>query len=215
MASRRSGRHRARSNASTPPWPAAPCSATAPTRGRACGCTSGARRCPDLFIHDYTTGADAVSRIDEANLDKVAGELGVGYVHRTAPVTSSRSRTTPPGRRHRLRRRARHQAAPVLGAGVRRDRARALAVRPHDPGDRRRSAGARRQAAEGIDMTATGDGQSGISHRRKRRLLVLPVVIVLLAVSIKLLTMSWYSTARRLGLRRRRLRARAPPRSTA
>ncbi len=43
-------------------------------------------------------------------------------------------------------------------------------------------------------MTATSDGQSGISHRRKRRLLVLPVVIVLLAVSIKLLTMSWYST---------------------
>ena len=44
----------------------------------------GREEVPDLFIHDYTTGADAVSRIDEANLDKVAGELGVGYVHRTA-----------------------------------------------------------------------------------------------------------------------------------
>lgn len=40
---------------------------------------------PDLFIHDYETGTDAVSRIDEASLEKVADELGVTYVHRTAP----------------------------------------------------------------------------------------------------------------------------------
>jgi Ca-activated chloride channel family protein len=40
---------------------------------------------PELYIHDYETGADAVSRIDEANLAKVADEMGVVYVHRTAP----------------------------------------------------------------------------------------------------------------------------------
>ena len=85
MASRPSGRRRARSNASTTPWPAAPCSATAPTRGRACTCTSAATRFPSCTSTTTTTGADAVSRIDEANLAKVADELGVGYVHRTAP----------------------------------------------------------------------------------------------------------------------------------
>jgi Ca-activated chloride channel homolog len=40
---------------------------------------------PELYIHDYETGADAVSRIDEANLAKVAEEMGVVYVHRTSP----------------------------------------------------------------------------------------------------------------------------------
>jgi Ca-activated chloride channel family protein len=39
----------------------------------------------DQFIHDYENGADAVSRIDEANLRKVAGEIGVPYFHRSAP----------------------------------------------------------------------------------------------------------------------------------
>ena len=39
----------------------------------------------DLFIHDYETGTDAISRIDEANLAKVADELAVTYSHRTVP----------------------------------------------------------------------------------------------------------------------------------
>ena len=41
---------------------------------------------PELYIHDYDTGTDAVSRIDEANLDKIAAELGVLYVHRPGPT---------------------------------------------------------------------------------------------------------------------------------
>ena len=40
---------------------------------------------PELYIHDYATGTDAVSRIDEANLGELADELGVTYVHRTVP----------------------------------------------------------------------------------------------------------------------------------
>ena len=40
---------------------------------------------PELYIHDYETGTDAVSRIDEAKLNKIADELGVVYVHRTEP----------------------------------------------------------------------------------------------------------------------------------
>ena len=40
---------------------------------------------PQQYIHDYETGADAVSRLDEPNLVRIADELGVGYVHRTAP----------------------------------------------------------------------------------------------------------------------------------
>ena len=44
-------------------------------------------------------------------------------------------------------------------------------------------------------MTTDSVGPSGgPRRRRRRRLLVLPFVIVLLAVTIKLLTMSWYST---------------------
>lgn len=37
------------------------------------------------YIFDETTGDDAVSRIDVDNLQKVAGELGVGFLHRTTP----------------------------------------------------------------------------------------------------------------------------------
>jgi Ca-activated chloride channel homolog len=40
---------------------------------------------PEEFIADDETGADAVSRIDEANLVRIADELGVSYVHRTVP----------------------------------------------------------------------------------------------------------------------------------
>jgi Ca-activated chloride channel family protein len=40
---------------------------------------------PTLFIHDYETGADAVSRIDEANLRKIADELGIAYAYRSVP----------------------------------------------------------------------------------------------------------------------------------
>lgn len=37
------------------------------------------------YIHDPATGSAAVSRIDQANLRRLAGELGVGYLHRTSP----------------------------------------------------------------------------------------------------------------------------------
>jgi Ca-activated chloride channel family protein len=40
---------------------------------------------PEQYITDDETGADAVSRIDEANLVTIADELGVSYVHRTVP----------------------------------------------------------------------------------------------------------------------------------
>ena len=40
---------------------------------------------PELYIHDYDTGTEAVSRIDESNLNKIADELGVMYAHRSAP----------------------------------------------------------------------------------------------------------------------------------
>jgi Ca-activated chloride channel family protein len=40
---------------------------------------------PEEYIVDDGTGADAVSRIDEANLVRIADELGVGYAHRTVP----------------------------------------------------------------------------------------------------------------------------------
>jgi Ca-activated chloride channel family protein len=39
---------------------------------------------PVLYIHDYDTGEPAVSRIDEANLNRIADELGVAYFHRPA-----------------------------------------------------------------------------------------------------------------------------------
>jgi Ca-activated chloride channel family protein len=38
-----------------------------------------------LYIHDYDSGADAISRIDEENLRRLAEQLGVTYVHRTEP----------------------------------------------------------------------------------------------------------------------------------
>ena len=41
---------------------------------------------PELYIHDYDTGTDAVSRIDEANLTRIADEMGVPYAHRPAPT---------------------------------------------------------------------------------------------------------------------------------
>lgn len=40
---------------------------------------------PDSFILDPATGEPAISRIDEANLQEVAGLLGIEYQHRTAP----------------------------------------------------------------------------------------------------------------------------------
>jgi Ca-activated chloride channel family protein len=39
----------------------------------------------DLYIHDYDSDADAVSRIDEGNLSRLADQMGVTYVHRTEP----------------------------------------------------------------------------------------------------------------------------------
>jgi Ca-activated chloride channel family protein len=45
----------------------------------------GREEVPDLFIHDYETGEEAVSRIDEENLTTLADELGVAFVHRVAP----------------------------------------------------------------------------------------------------------------------------------
>jgi Ca-activated chloride channel family protein len=39
----------------------------------------------DLFIHDYDTDADAVSKIDEGNLSDLAEQMGLAYVHRTEP----------------------------------------------------------------------------------------------------------------------------------
>jgi Ca-activated chloride channel family protein len=39
----------------------------------------------DLYIHDYDRGTDAISRIDEANLRRLAEQLGVTYAHRTEP----------------------------------------------------------------------------------------------------------------------------------
>jgi Ca-activated chloride channel family protein len=39
----------------------------------------------DLYIHDYETEADAISRIDEENLGRLADQMGVEYVHRTEP----------------------------------------------------------------------------------------------------------------------------------
>jgi Ca-activated chloride channel homolog len=40
---------------------------------------------PEEYIADDETGTDAVSRIDEANLVRIADELDVSYVHRTVP----------------------------------------------------------------------------------------------------------------------------------
>ena len=39
---------------------------------------------PPTYIQDYTTGLDALSRIDEAALGSIADQLGVRYLHRTA-----------------------------------------------------------------------------------------------------------------------------------
>jgi Ca-activated chloride channel family protein len=43
----------------------------------------------DLFIYNYDTGADAVSRIDEGNLNRLAEQMGIQYVHRTEPSAVS------------------------------------------------------------------------------------------------------------------------------
>lgn len=39
----------------------------------------------DGYIYDYATGEDAISRIDEANLQQIAQQMDVAYVHRTEP----------------------------------------------------------------------------------------------------------------------------------
>ena len=39
----------------------------------------------DGYIYDQETGEDAVSRIDEDNLQEIAGQLGIDYAHRTEP----------------------------------------------------------------------------------------------------------------------------------
>ena len=39
----------------------------------------------DGYIYDQDRGEDAISRIDEDNLQAIADELGVDYAHRTAP----------------------------------------------------------------------------------------------------------------------------------
>jgi Ca-activated chloride channel family protein len=39
----------------------------------------------DLYIYDYDSETDAISRIDEENLGRLADQMGVGYMHRTAP----------------------------------------------------------------------------------------------------------------------------------
>ena len=38
-----------------------------------------------LYIYDYNTGKDAVSKIDEKNLNSIASDFGVNYHHRTTP----------------------------------------------------------------------------------------------------------------------------------
>lgn len=37
------------------------------------------------YIYDFETSADAISRIDEDNLRRIADEMGIDYVHRTEP----------------------------------------------------------------------------------------------------------------------------------
>jgi len=37
-----------------------------------------------VYIQDYTTGGDAISRIDEAQLQTIAGDIGVNYYHRAS-----------------------------------------------------------------------------------------------------------------------------------
>lgn len=39
----------------------------------------------EQYIHDYATGRDAISQLDADNLADLASEIGVPYVHRTAP----------------------------------------------------------------------------------------------------------------------------------
>lgn len=41
------------------------------------------------YIQDYSTGADAVSRIDERALETIADELGVPYLHRNADESAA------------------------------------------------------------------------------------------------------------------------------
>jgi Ca-activated chloride channel homolog len=67
---------------------------------------------PEEYIADDETGADAVSRIDEANLVRIADELGVTYVHRRVPddvgeiaeATADRAGAIYAGERDTLRR---------------------------------------------------------------------------------------------------------------
>ena len=40
---------------------------------------------PWTFVRDLRTGRDALSRLDEENLQRIAHELGVEYAHRTSP----------------------------------------------------------------------------------------------------------------------------------
>lgn len=42
---------------------------------------------PPTYVQDYTTGTDALSRIDEAALQSIAGQLAVQYLHRTADTS--------------------------------------------------------------------------------------------------------------------------------
>ncbi|UMG93449.1 hypothetical protein [Nocardioides sp. TF02-7] len=37
------------------------------------------------YVYDFETNDDAISRIDEENLQRVADEMGIDYVHRTGP----------------------------------------------------------------------------------------------------------------------------------
>lgn len=40
---------------------------------------------PWTFVRDFSTGQDAVSRLDERNLERIADQIGVDYAHRGAP----------------------------------------------------------------------------------------------------------------------------------
>ena len=140
------------------------------------------------YIHDFATGTDAVSQLDEANLVRIADELGVGYVHRSAPDgvddiaadAVGQVGSTYSGQRDTVRRLYWLPAFGLVGLVL-------WQLACDGAGDRRRPAGDRRPAAEGADVSER--------RRRTRRLLVLPIVIVLLAVSVKLITMSWLSTS--------------------
>ena len=182
------------------------------------------RQTDSPYVLDYATEQTAISRLDEDNLVEIADELGVPYLHRgepgglsamaaalanAAPTVSDGSRETPRRLYWIPAARAPRRAAVAGGGDGQGGDGDATYPRRSGQGP----AAWRGRAGESpTGVALEGRGAGGMSgpapagRRSPRRFLVLPLVAVLLAVGVKLVTMFAFAAAWRRRLRRQPLR---------